>query len=306
MNASTENLSHVVDKSLNDELISLWGLSPESVERIAEVVRSEGLSFGDAALRLGFVSRDDIEDANAWVDRRSSQPGPIESAIHQAKARTSVALRHAGMVRASSRLLLMHDPDSSRSEGIRALRTELMLLVGEARHDNVLAVLSPGAAEGRSQLCAELAIAFAQAGRRTLLVDADMRHPHQHVLFSADYQWGLAQALALGEAPSLYGVEGVPELSLLTAGVIPPNPLELVSNRRFGRMVESWRRTYDFVLIDTPAVSRYADGLAIATAATRVLLVTRTESTSFSSMKELVRRLGPTQARILGAVLNKF
>ncbi len=69
-----------------------------------------------------------------------------------------------------------------------------------------------------------------------------MRHPHQHVLFSADYQWGLAQALALGEAPSLYGVEGVPELSLLTAGVIPPNlHFELVSNRRFGRMVESWR-----------------------------------------------------------------
>jgi receptor protein-tyrosine kinase len=210
------------------------------------------------------------------------------------------------MVRPSSRLLLVHDPDSARSERIRALRTELMLLVGEARHDNVVAVLSPGAAEGRSQLCAELAIAFAQAGRRTLLVDADMRHPHQHALFNADYQWGLAQALALGEAPSLYGVEGVPELSLLTAGVIPPNPLELVTNRRFGRMVETWRRTYDFVLIDTPPVSKYADGLAIATAATRVLVVTRIETTSFSSMKDLVRRLVPTQARILGAVLNKF
>jgi protein-tyrosine kinase len=306
MNASTENLRHTVDKSLNDELISLWGLSAESVGRIADVVRTEGLSFSDAALRLGMVSREDLEDANAWMDRRDAQPGTIEKAIHQAKAGTSVALRHAGMVRPSSQLLLVHDPDSPRSEGIRALRTELMLLVGEARHDNVLALLSPGAAEGRSQLCAELAISFAQAGRRTLLVDADMRHPHQHVLFSADSQWGLAQALALGEAPSLYAVEGVPELSLLTAGIIPPNPLELVSNRRFGRMVETWRRTYDFVLIDTPPVSRYADGLAIATAATRALVITRTESTSFSSMKELVRRLAPTQARILGAVLNKF
>jgi receptor protein-tyrosine kinase len=71
-------------------------------------------------------------------------------------------------------------------------------------------------------------------------------------------------------------------------------------------MVESWRRTYEFVLIDTPAVSQYADGLAIATAATRVLVVIRSESTLFSGMKELVRRLAPTQARILGAVLNKF
>jgi receptor protein-tyrosine kinase len=306
MNASTENLTHTVDKSLNDELISLWGLSAESVERIDDVVRSEGLSFSDAALRLGLVSREDLEDANAWADKRSAQPGTIETAINHAKARTSVALRHAGVVRPGSQLLLVHDPDSVRSERIRALRTELMLLVGEARQDNVLAVLSPGATEGRSQLCAELAIAFAQAGLRTLLVDADMRHPHQHTLFNADYQWGLAQALALGEAPSLYGVEGVPELSLLTAGVIPPNPLELVTNRRFGRMVESWRRTYEFVLIDTPAVSQYADGLAIATAATRVLVVIRSESTLFSGMKELVRRLAPTQARILGAVLNKF
>jgi len=306
MSASTENLTHTVDKSLSDELISLWGLSAESVERIAAMVRSEGMSFSNAALRLGLVSRADLEDANAWVDRRNAQPGPIETAIHQAKGRTSIALRHAGMVRPGSHLLLVHDPDSHRSERIRALRTELMLHVGDARHDNVLALLSPGATEGRSQLCAELAIAFAQAGRRTLLVDADMRHPHQHMLFNADNQWGLAQALALGEAGSLYGVEGVPELSLLTAGVIPPNPLELVSHRRFGRMVETWRRTYDFVLIDTPPVSQYADGLAIATAATRVLVVTRTESTSFSSMQELVRRLAPTKARILGAVLNKF
>jgi capsular exopolysaccharide synthesis family protein len=306
MNAPTENLAYTVDKSLNDELISLWGLSAESVEQIAALVRSEGLSFSEAALRLGLVSPADLQDANAWADGHSAQPSTIETAIHRAKARTAIALRHAGFGRPGTNLRLVHDPDSHRSEQIRALRTELMLHVGEARHDNVVALMSPGAGEGRSQLCAELAIAFAQADRRTLLVDADMRHPQQHVLFNADNQWGLAQALALGEAGSLYGVEGVPELSLLTAGIIPPNPLELVSNRRFGRMVETWRRTYDFVLIDTPAVSQYADGLAIATAATRVLLVTRTESTSFSSMQALVRRLGPTQARIIGAVLNKF
>ncbi|HEY1726737.1 MAG TPA: polysaccharide biosynthesis tyrosine autokinase [Steroidobacteraceae bacterium] len=306
MNATPDNLTSSVDKSLVDELISLWALSTDSVERIAAVVRSEGLSFGEAAVRLGLVTMDDLHDANAWIGRRGAHPSTIEAAIQQAKTRNSVALRHAGTARPSSQLLLVYDPDSERSERIRALRTELMLLIGEARQDNVLAVLSPNAAEGRSQLCAELAISFAQSGRRTLLVDADMRHPHQQVLFSADYQWGLAQALSLGEVPPLYGVEGVPDLSLLTAGIIPPNPLELVTNRRFARMVDSWRRSYDFVLIDTPPVSQFADGLAIATAATRVLVVTRTESTSFSSMKDLARRLGPTQARIMGAVLNKF
>jgi receptor protein-tyrosine kinase len=306
MNASPESIPHTVDKSLIDELISLWGLSAESVERIADVVRTEGLSFSDAALRLGLVSREDLEDATAWMGRRDGSPGPIETAIRQAKSQNSIVLRQAGVVRPGSHLLLLHEPDSARSERIRALRTELMLLVGEARRDNVLALLSPGPAEGRSQLCAELAVSFAQAGRRTLLVDADMRHPRQHVLFNADNQWGLAQALALGESPSMYAVEGVPELSLLTAGAVPPNPLELVSNRRFERLMDSWRRSYDFVLIDTPSVSQYADGLAIATAATRVLLVSRTESTSYSGIKDLLRRLAPTQARILGAVVNRF
>jgi protein-tyrosine kinase len=306
MNASPESMPHIVDKSLTDELISLWGLSAESVERIADVVRTEGLSFSEAALRLGLVSREDLEDATAWMGRRDGSPGPIETAIRQAKSQNSIVLRQAGVVRPGSHLLLLHEPDSARSERIRALRTELMLLVGEARRDNVLALLSPGPAEGRSQLCAELAVSFAQAGRRTLLVDADMRHPRQHVLFNADNQWGLAQALALGESPSMYAVEGVPELALLTAGAVPPNPLELVSNRRFERLMDSWRRSYDFVLIDTPSVSQYADGLAIATAATRVLLVSRTESTSYSGIKDLLRRLAPTQARILGAVVNRF
>jgi protein-tyrosine kinase len=306
MNASPESMPQAEDKSLIEELIALWGLSAESVERIADVVRTDGLSFSNAALRLGLVSREDVEDASAWMGRRDGGPGPVETAVRQAKSQNSIVLRQAGVVRPGSNLLLLHEPDSARSERIRALRTELMLLVGEARRDNVLALLSPGPAEGRSQLCAELAVSFAQAGRRTLLVDADMRHPRQHVLFNADNQWGLAQALALGESPSMYAVEGVPELALLTAGAVPPNPLELVSNRRFERLMDSWRRSYDFVLIDTPSVSQYADGLAIATAATRVLLVSRTESTSYSGIKDLLRRLAPTQARILGAVVNRF
>jgi protein-tyrosine kinase len=305
MNASTEDLS-TMDKSPNDELISLWSLSAESVERINEMVRTEGLRFSDAALRLGLVSREDVEEAHAWIGRHSARPGPIETAIHQAKSRNSVVVRQAGIARPGSQLLLLHEPDSVRSERIRALRTELIMLLGDARRDNVFALLSPGPVEGRSQLCAELAVAFAQAGRRTLLVDADMRHPRQHVIFNVDNEWGLAQALASGDSPSLYAVEGAPELSLLTAGAVPPNPLELVSNRRLDRIMDSWRRAYDFVLFDTPPVSQYADGLAIATAATRVLVVSRIKSTSFSAMGELLRRVAPTQARILGAVINDF
>jgi receptor protein-tyrosine kinase len=307
MNASPDNLTgSSSDKAMAEALMSIRGLSSESLERIVDTMRSERVSFGEAALQLGLATPKDLEDASLWLGRQDGSPSLIETAIRRAQGNTSLALRSGEMVQPGHQLTLLHSPDSPHSERIRALRTELMLLLEDVRRGNICALLSPGPAEGRSQLCAELAIAFAQLGRRTLLVDADLRHPRQHVFFGADNQWGLAQALALGETPYLYTVQGVPELSLMTAGVIPPNPLELVSNRRFDRMVSDWRRTYDFVLIDTPPVSLYADALAIATAARRVLVVSRTETTSFTSMKELLRRLAPTQARILGAVLNKF
>ena len=306
MNASPDSIAGNSDRAMAEALVSMRGFAPESLDRIAELMRTEHRSFGEAALQLGLITAKDIEAAATWTAERAEAPSLIETAIRRAQQgekQFAVTLRHNDIVRPSSQLVLVHHPDSAHSERIRALRTELMLLVEDVRRGNVCALLSPGPGEGRSQLCAELAIAFAQLGRRTLLVDADLRHPRQHVLFSADNQWGLAQALTLGETPTLYSVQGVPELSLLTSGVMPPNPLELVSNRRFDRLMDEWRRAYDFVLIDTPPVTQYADALA---AARRVLVVSRTESTSFSGMKDLLRRLAPTQARILGAVLNKF
>jgi receptor protein-tyrosine kinase len=305
MNASPESVNTANDKAMAEALVSLRGLSTESLERIVITMRSEHLSFGDAAVQLGLATPKDLEEAAAWAGGREG-PSLMETAIRRAQGGTNLTVRRGDTLQAGPQLLLLHEPDSERSERIRALRTELMLLVEDVRRGNVCALLSPGPAEGRSQLCAELAIAFAQLGRRTLLVDADMRHPRQHILFGADNQWGLAQALALGESPYLYSVQGVTELSVLTSGVVPPNPLELVSNRRFERLMDDWRRSYDFVLIDTPPVSQFADALAIATAARRVLVVSRTESTSFVGMKELMRRLAPTQARVLGAVLNRF
>src|SRR5262249_12144781 len=135
---------------------------------------------------------------------------------------------------------------------------------------------------------------------------ADMRRPRQHLLFNADNQWGLAQALAAGDTPFMNEVEGVPDLTMLTAGTIPANPLELVSHPRFERRLSEWRRNFRYVLIDTPPVSQYADGLAVATAAGSVLVLSRGQSTSYDGIKDMLRRLAPTQAKILGSVINTF
>jgi len=312
-----EGILRPLDAELSDALIAHCNLSGQDIDRITETMRTRRQSFSEAAFQLQLATRADIEDVSHFVREhsRGAQGGVIENAIRGAQGvgqggspqgmSTALTVRQ-GVARLSSELLHARDGDHVRAEKIRALRTDLMLLNDSAQRGNVIALVGPGRGEGRSQLCAELAMAFAQLGRRTLLVDADLRHPRQHVLFTADNQWGLAQTLALGESPFLHAVEGLPELAVLTSGAIPPNPLELVSHQRFERLIVELRRQYDFVVIDTPAVSLYADALQIATVAQRVLMVTRTEATSFQAMKDTLRRLAVTESKVLGAVINKF
>ena len=223
----------------------------------------------------------------------------------QAGARTLVS-RHAGMVEVGPELLPRHGADGIRSERLRALRTDLLLLTGEHRHCTQLALLSPGSGEGRSRLAAELALVFSQLGRHTLLVDADLRRPTQHCLFNAPNDFGLARALVLEEAPKLYGVEGFPFLSVLPAGHASPNPLELLSGRRFEPLMRRLRQHYDFIVLDTPPVDLYADGLTVAAQAGNVLVLSRLAATSQRHLRHLIGRVAIAQARILGAVVSRF
>jgi receptor protein-tyrosine kinase len=206
----------------------------------------------------------------------------------------------------SVRLLLPYDPFDPRSEKIRTLRTELVLRHEGREGANMIAMISPGNGEGRSQIAAELAVAFAQLGRRTLLVDADLRRPAQHILFMAKNHLGLAQAIARGEQPRFRPVEGLENLMLVTAGPTPRNPLELLSDRSFRDMVENWRSNFDFVVIDTPPASRYADALVISSLVRRVLALARAGHTPYPHTKEMIRRLNAAGSDVLGAVINHF
>ncbi len=296
------------DVDINDKLIAELGLTGDSIEKIHEVMRSMSTTFADAAERLGLLPPDAFEQALLKI--KSGPPvedeGMVETAIRRIAADRRVVLRQGERVAPSKKLILAHDPDNPRSERLRALRTELLLLHETGRGANVLAVVSPGSGEGRSQLCAELAISFAQLGRRTLLVDADMRKPQQHVLFGSTNQHGLSQSIAHNEKPYYHPVTGLPFMHLLTAGPIPPNPLELLSDGRFSNLLNDWRNAYEFIVLDTPPVEECADGLAVATVAARALVLSRAQHTSFNSTRALLRRLASTQSSLLGAVINHF
>lgn len=206
----------------------------------------------------------------------------------------------------SDQLVAAHSPFHPRVERLRMLRTELMLRHDASRGANVIAVVSPCAGEGRSQIAAELAISFAQLGQATLLVDADLRRPQQHSLFQTSNSGGLSQAIEEGEPPALQGVAGLPALLLLTAGEPPDNPLERLSNRAFESLASDWAEHFEFVVIDTPPAGPYADALAVATVAGRVLTLSRARHTPYRETRDMLRRLAATRAQVLGAVLNHF
>jgi protein-tyrosine kinase len=261
------------------------GLNDSDLKRVAVVQDQLGLGFIEAAMRLGLITQSDLDAVLA-----GEQPEQTET--------------HA-VARPSQKLASAHDPFDPYSETIRALRTELMLRAPEDGA-NVLAVMSPAAGEGRSRLAAELAISFAQLGQSTLLVDCDLRRSTLHELFSAENDEGLAQALNDGRAPKVQGVVGLPTLNLLTAGPRPSTPLELLSDAMFGELLVGWKRRHRHVILDTSAVSEFSDGLAVATHAGRVLMVTRRDYTPMALAKDMMKRLGSTRAKVVGAVLNRF
>lgn len=271
---------------LAETLTRRCGLSPDDVKRISQAQRVMRIPFVEAALTLGYVTQEDVESAIASagkiaVIRRKLKP--------------------------SSELVVVHDPFDRHSERIRALRTELLMrrdLTTEGA--NVLAIVSAGPREGRSMLAAELAVSFSQLGQPTLLVDADLRNPSLHQLFSTEPDAGLASALVKGQTPEVWPVAGLPHLFVVTSGQQAQNPLELLSDYRLGSIIESWRSRYQHIVIDTPPVSLYADGLAVAMAAGQVVVVSRAARTSFDRTRELLRRLEATRARVVGSVLGHY
>ncbi len=238
-------------------------------------------------------------------DSRDSKRSSQETADQVARSRFEIApLEH--LVTPDDRLVMAHDPYDPRCETIRALRTELLLRRESTDRADIIALVSPCAGEGRSMLAAELAIAFAQLGQPTLLVDADLRRPQQHLLFGADNHPGLSEAIEHNSKPLLHTVQGLPRLSLLTAGAIPGNPLELLSSSSFAALIDDWRDNFEFVVIDTAPVMHFSDGLAVASLVGRVLALSRAQHTPYRSMQDMLRRLAATHSQILGAVISHF
>lgn len=276
-------------RRIGEILLQSGSLSSTDLEKIEQLQREYGLKFGEAAERLGLITQKDVQYALA-----SQFDFPAVRAEESAFDKEL----HAAL-----------QPFSEQSERMRKLRSEIQLRWLN-KGNRVLAVVSPGQGDGKTYLTANLGVVFSQLGKRTLLIDANLRSPRLHKVFgTVDYP-GLSTILAGNVTKQ--DLEHLPEcppfmthLAVLSSGVIPPNPTELLSRGGFALILNRLRQYYDVIIIDTPPATHTADVQAIVASSDGALIVARQDESKINDVKALSERIKHLDKTIVGAVVNK-
>jgi protein-tyrosine kinase len=275
------------ERSIGAILVRAGRLTPENTERILRLQREQSLSFGDAGIKLGLLTQVDIEFA---LSLQFNYPYLLR-----------------GESKVSEDLVAAYTPSGPHLEALRALRSQLMLRWFDGPDRKALAIISGERREGRSFIAANLAVVFSLLGERTLLIDADMRYPCQHVLFGLDNRAGLSAVLSgRGGAEAIQRIPGLLDLSILPAGILPPNPLELLAQPLFPQLLKEMRGEFDVILLDSPAAAGYADAQSVAERAGGALIVARKNFTRMWRVRGVSNTVAQASATVVGTVLNNF
>lgn len=252
------------------------------------------LALGRNALSRGIRNPQEIE-AHTGLTVYSTIPRSQE----QEQLAYSANLRKPGMY-----LLAALSPHDGAIESLRSLRTALQFAMLETPNNRVLVTgATPGV--GKSFVSANFAAILASAGKRVLLIDADMRKGHLNYFFGIARERGLSEVIAGSVKPSEAIRHGLlPNLDVLTTGVMPPNPAELMMSAAFARVLDEISPQYDLVIMDTPPVLVAADTLGIAPHAGTVLLVARAGQTQMGELNESAKRLAQTGKSVSGVLFN--
>lgn len=275
------------DRSLGAMLVDAGAITPEDAERILRYSKEHSTRFGDAALALKLAKPEDIQQALA---RQFDYPYLVP-----------------GQSGVSADVVAAWSPFSRQVEALRALRSQLLLRwFADPLERRTLAIVSPNRGDGRSFLAANLAVVFSQMGERTLLVDCDLRNPRQHELFGVKNSVGLSTLLS--ERAGLDAAQRVPafvDLSVLPAGPIPPNPLELLGRETFSRTMKEIASAFEVVILDTPAADIGSDFQLVSARSSGALLVARKDVSRADDCSEVAGAIKATSAQLVGAVLNE-
>ncbi len=202
-------------------------------------------------------------------------------------------------------LITHRHPKSMLSEAYRNIRTSILLSFSE-RPPRRIAITSPNPAEGKTTTAINTAIALSQTGAMVVLVDADLRKPRIHRVFSEENGVGLSNFLSgNADLDAIIKATEIPNLFYIPSGPIPPNPSELISSNRFKTMVQSLEERFDHIVFDSPPVLGFADTAVLSTAVDGMILVAVGGKTPRETLQRAKDLLFQVNAKILGVVINR-
>ncbi len=275
------------DSSIGRLLLDAGKIKEKDIEPIMNYARKKGLRFGEAAVKLRLVSKEDVEQIIAV---QFEYP--------------YLRKREGGF---GKELIAAYKPFSEKVENLRILRSQLMLRwVSTGRKS--IAITSASHKEGRSFIVANLAIVFSQLGERTLIIDADLLNARQHDIFKVNNNIGLS-SLLVGRSSIdevVRRVDAFKDLSVLPAGAPPPNPQELLSRDEFPQLLASLGREFDVILLDTSAGNTRGGSTTVAKAAGCVIFVARKNKTNVEDASDYVERIRNSRVEVIGSVLNNY
>lgn len=261
-------------------------LTEDQVARVVELQNSAGIRFGEAAVQLNYLTEQDVQAVLSQQFNYATALQPRENL--------------------DKSLAIAHSPFGVEAEAIRQIRAELSIRLA-GREKIAFALVSPNDKEGKSYLAASLALAFSQMGRRTLLVDANLRTPRLHELFGLENKDGLSTMLAGRSAigPG-QNVPGFPHLHVLTSGPTPPNPLEILLQPALANLIDRLAPEVDVFIVDTPAATTTSDAQTIAQQLGACLLVGRQHFTKLQELRQVEMQVGTAGAQLIGTVYNEY
>lgn len=291
MNSSVQQEKNLVDTfsdfNIGSLLLRMGKITPGDAEKIMRLHKEQGIRFGEAAQRLGFVTERDIEQV---LSRQFDYPH----------------LHLSDDTSYSNELISAYQPFSKQVEVLRNIRSQLTLSWFNSERKS-LVITSANSGEGVSFLASNLAVVFSQLGQDTLLIDANLRQPRLHEIFNLNNKKGFSDILAgRAEVEIVSKLNAFNSLSILPAGTIPPNPQELVSRPGFRNFITQAEKKYDVILVDAPAVSYGADVYSMASCIRGVILSARKNNTRYADISTISEYLNNSGAQIVGTVLADF
>ncbi len=203
------------------------------------------------------------------------------------------------------RLATLLYPRSPAAEAFRTIRTNIEF-AGLDSGLRTIVVTSALPGEGKTVVAANLAVAFAQAGRRTILVDTDLRRPAAHTIFGLSNDQGLTDLVRTDsiQIEDVAQATEAPNLTVITSGTIPANPAELLGSKRMEAIVDRLKKSAEVVIFDTPPVTAVTDAALMAAKLDATILVIQSHRASRRIVDQGIEALTKVNARIVGAVLN--